>query len=81
MCNTSMATDPMIDEEYLDLEPGCGEDAQTSRRHSGYRISNSLPSNERFPWAIKVLRTTRTPGVLPADDVMQVCSGSIISKQ
>jgi len=74
--------DPRIDSEHQTLEPNCGETWEMQhrekfRKHGGNRISNSLPSENRYPWVINVIRTIDNVDHAPEE---LFCSGAIITK-
>ena len=74
--------DPRIDSEHQTLEPNCGETWETQHReknpkHGGNRISNSLPSVNRYPWVIKIIRTIKNANHAPEE---YDCGGTIITK-
>ena len=61
--------DPRINKDHLSMVPTCGEIPDDSQA----RISNTSPSDKRYPWVIQVIRTV--------SDAQTNCGGSIITER
>ena len=73
--NIVQSIDPEIDQDYLRRYPDCGK----LPRDTHSRILNAVPSTERYPWAILVVRRQKT--IIPMYRYTTYCGGSIITKK
>ena len=70
---------PKIDEQYEKAYPDCGKKTPRIRKRGGSRISNSVLSEDRYPWVITVIRTYKSAGMPQGDEKEMMCAGTIIS--